>query len=238
MIVDKYLYPSLDRVNHQGIRYYLDPKGRHLPSVTTILDRTKTEESKQALQSWRNRIGAERAQSITVEAANRGTRMHKYLETYVKTGVMMEKGSNPFSWASYAMAQTVIEQGLARVDEVWGVEVPLYFPEIYAGTTDCVGLHDGIPSILDFKQSNRPKREEWIQDYKLQLAAYATAHNEIHGTDINKGVILMCVKPGESAPGEFDSRPQYQQWIIQGDEFKYWVQQWWKRVEEYYIKCA
>jgi genome maintenance exonuclease 1 len=214
---------------------YATPDGEKLPSVTTILDRTKSAESKQALNEWRKKVGAERAQAITTEAANRGTRMHSYLEHYVKTGEIKECGSNPFAWASHAMAQVVIDSGLKNVDEFWGVEVPLYFPGVYAGTTDCVGLHQGTASILDFKQTNKPKREEWIDDYKLQLAAYAEAHNEVHGTKIRKGVVLMCVKPDVSADGHVMSEPKYQEFVIEGEDFDHWRREWWKRVELYYL---
>lgn len=235
MIVTRYDYKSLTRESVDGKRLYATPDGDRLPSVTTVLDATKPEEKRQALQQWRNRVGHAQAQAITTEAANRGTRMHSYLEHYVKTGEIKPKGSNPFSWASHVMAETVIDQGLSQVTEFWGIEVPLYFPGIYAGTTDCVGLHQGIPAILDFKQSNRPKREEWIDDYKLQLAAYAAAHNEVYGTDINRGVILMCVRPTESEPGMYTTAPQYQQWIIEGDDFRVWTDRWWHRVEQYYM---
>lgn len=235
MITDRYSYHAIARETVNGRRLYATPDGARLPSVTTILDATKPEDKRQALQQWRNRVGHERAQAITTEAANRGTRMHTYLEHYVRTGSVKERGTNPFGWASHDMAQTVIEHGLNQVDEYWGVEVPLYFPKIYAGTTDCVGLHQGVPAILDFKQSNRPKREEWIDDYKLQLAAYAEAHNEVHGTHINRGVILMCVRPEESEPGQYKSPPQYQQWIIEGAEFDRWTREWWNRVEQYYV---
>ena len=206
-----------------------------MPSVTTILDRTKSEEKKQILQQWRNRVGHERAQAITTDAANRGTRMHKYLEDYVKENSMPTKGTNPMSWASYAMAEKVIAEGLVNVDEFWGVEVPLYFPEVYAGTTDCVGVHRGEQSILDFKQSNKFKKREWIEDYFLQLAAYAEAHNAVHGTDINKGVILMAVKPELNEQYEIIKPPEYLEFIVEGDEFKQYKREWWKRVESYFV---
>lgn len=235
MIAKKFDYAPLTRESIDGQRLYAAPNGDRLPSVTTILDRTKPEEKRQALQQWRNRVGHAQAQAITTEAANRGTRMHSYLEHYVRHGSVKERGSNPFSWASHDMAQTVIDQGLCQVTEYWGIEVPLYFPQIYAGTTDCVGKYQGVPAIMDFKQSNKPKREEWIDDYKLQLAAYAAAHNEVYGTTIQRGVILMCVRPEEVEPGVYKTQPQYQQWIIEGADFRHWTNEWWKRVEQYYM---
>jgi genome maintenance exonuclease 1 len=158
MITEKYQYRALTRKQVDGSRLYSTPDGAAVPSVTTILDKTKPEEKRQALANWKKRVGVEKAQQITTEAANRGTRLHTYLEHYVLDDVLKEKGTNPFSWASHRMAEVVIEQGLCNVDEYWGMEVPLYFPQIYAGTTDCVGVHNGSPAIMDFKQSNKPKK--------------------------------------------------------------------------------
>jgi genome maintenance exonuclease 1 len=160
--------------------------------------------------------------------------MHSYLEYYVKSGEMLERPSNPFAWASHAMAQTVVDQGLKNVSEFWGVEIPLYFPDIYAGTTDGAGVHLDSDCILDYKQTNKPKRREWIDDYFLQLAAYAEAHNAVYGTHIHKGVILMCVRPTVDDQQNILTPPQYQEFLLEGDEFEHYRQQWWKRVEEYY----
>jgi len=234
MITERYDYKSISRTHVNGTRLYQTPNGDKVPSVTSILDKTKPEEAKKALNEWRKRVGVQKAQQITTEAANRGTRMHTYLENYVLDGVIKDKGDNPYGWASHDMATEVINKGLIHADEFWGTEVPLYFPGIYAGTTDCVGVHKGSPAILDFKQSNKPKKTEWISDYFLQLTAYAEAHNEVYGTDINKGVILMCVKPTEIEPGKYSKAPEYMEWIIEGDEFNKWKSEWWKRVEQYY----
>ena len=215
----------MSRVEIDGKRRYATPDGEKLPSVTTILDATKSEESKKALNEWRKRMGPAKAQAITTEAAGRGTRMHKWLENYIKTGETGEPGSNPYSKQSHTMAHTIISQGLSNCPEFWGTEVSLYFPKIYAGTTDLVGLHNSDEAILDFKQTNKPKKREWIEDYFLQLTAYANAHNEIYGTKIRKGVILMC-----------SADNQYQEFIVEGNEFDHWSDRWWKRVEEYYTK--
>jgi len=162
--------------------------------------------------------------------------MHTYLEHYVKTGELKDRGSNPFGWASHAMAETVIEDGLKNVSEFWGVEIPLYFPSLYAGTTDGCGIHLGDESILDYKQTNKPKKQEWIEDYYLQLTAYALAHNEVYGTNIRKGVVLMCVKPEVDAMGNPLGRPQYQEFILKSEDFDYWSDQWWRRLELYYLQ--
>jgi hypothetical protein len=208
-----------------------------LPSVTTILDKTKSEESKEALNRWRKSVGHERAQQITTEAANRGTRMHTYLEHYVKTGELKERGSNPFSWSSHVMANTIIEHGLKNVNEFWGIEVPLYFPKVYAGTTDGAGIHLNEEAILDYKQTNKPKRREWIDDYFIQLCAYAEAHNELYGTKIRKGVVLMCVKPDIDEQFNITKPPAYQEFVLEGAEFDKYRDLWWRRLEQYYLTC-
>ena len=236
MYIPKFNYSELSRTTEAGKRLYQTPDGRKVPSVTTILGATQPEEKKQSLQNWRNSVGAERAQAITTEAANRGTRMHKYLEDYIRNGVISERGSNPYSWASHKMAQTVIEDGLKNVNEIWGVEIPLYFPQMYAGTTDGCGLHMGEESILDYKQTNKEKKREYIEDYFLQLVAYSEAHNEVYGTKIRKGVILMCVKPDiDPMTMEPMNRPQYQEFILEGNEYDKHVNIWWHRLEQYYM---
>lgn len=225
MITERYDYTPIKRKQIDGKRLYTTPTGEAVPSVTTILDKTKSEEKKQALHNWKKRVGEAKAQEIVTEAAGRGTRMHKWLEDYCIADKINEPGSNPFSQQSHKMAGIVIEKGMSKVSEIWGTEVPLYFPKIYAGTTDCVGMYDGAPAIIDFKQTNKPKKTEWIGDYFLQLAAYAEAHNEIHGTNIQKGAILMCSKDYE-----------YQSWVLEGEEYKNTVKMWWNRVEEFYTK--
>ena len=231
----KFDYQPIPRVVVEGKRFYATPDGKNLPSVTTILDKTKSEESREALNRWRRSVGAEKAQQITTEAANRGTRMHTYLEDYVKTGEIKERTTNPYSWASHAMAHVVVEKGLKNVNEFWGIEVPLYFPGIYAGTTDGAGIHLNEESILDYKQSNKPKRREWIEDYFVQLCAYAEAHNEVHGTRIRKGVILMCVKPDVDEQFNIIKPPQYQEFVLEGSEYDKYRDLWWRRVEQFYL---
>lgn len=223
LLINKFNYEKLTRDESSGKRLYATPSGHKVPSVTTILDKTKPEESRIALANWRKAIGEAKAQAITTEAANRGTRMHKFLEDYVKGVPMNESITNPFAQQSQKMAKIVIAKGMCNVSEVWGSEVPLYFPELYAGTTDCVGVHLGESAILDFKQTNKPKKREHIDDYFIQLTAYALAHNEVHGTDIRKGVILMCSKDFE-----------YQEFVLESKDFDYWTERWCKRVSEYY----
>jgi genome maintenance exonuclease 1 len=229
MITPRFNYVPLARETLEGKRHYALPDGTRVPSVTTILEKTKPAEARQALQEWRNRVGVERAQQITTEAANRGTRMHTYLERYVKNDDIGDFPANPFAQPSWFMAAKVILEGLHHADEFWGSEVPLYYSGLYAGTTDLVGVWKGEPAIMDFKQSNKIKKREWIDDYFIQLAAYAAAHNETHGTQIRTGVVLMCVKPAT----EHDD-PVYQEFVLDPKDFDHWQDQWMRRVELYY----
>ena len=233
MIVNRYSYTPINRTTIDGKRHYLLPDGRPVPSVTTILDRTKPEEKRLALANWRKRVGEQKAQEITTEAANRGTRMHAYLEHYVLTQDMKPLPGNPFAHPSWFMAAQVILEGLCHVDEFWGVEVPVYYSGLYAGTTDCVGVWKGRPAIMDFKQTNKPKKREWIEDYFLQLAAYAAAHNDTHGTAIDTGVILMAQQPELLEDGSY-SKPVYTEYTVESDEFAHWHNEWLRRVEQYY----
>ena len=234
MIVQRYNYSPLDRTTIDGKRHYCLPDGSRVPSVTTILDRTKPEEKRQALANWKKRVGEQQAQQITTEAANRGTRMHAYLEHYALQTDMKPLPGNPFAHPSWFMAAEVILQGLGNVDEFWGVEVPVYYSGLYAGTTDCLGLWKGQPAIIDFKQTNKPKKREWIDDYFIQLAAYAAAHNNTHGTDIKTGVIMMAQQPASLPDGTL-SKPVYTEYVIEQEEFEHWNNEWLKRVEMYYL---
>jgi genome maintenance exonuclease 1 len=234
LLQERYTYVKFDRESVEGKRLYATPDGGKLPSVTTILDKTKPAEKVAALQAWRKAVGEKKATEIVTEAASRGTRMHKFLEDYITTGILNDPGTNPYSIQSHKMAKHILENGLVNVNEVWGVEVPLYYPGLYAGTTDCVGVHLGDGAIMDHKQSNKPKKQEWIEDYYLQLVAYALAHNKVHGTNIQKGVVFMCVKPPEIGKTLTWGEPEYQEFILTPEEFPHWENQWWARVEQYY----
>jgi genome maintenance exonuclease 1 len=222
LIKNKFIYEKLTRVEVNGKRKYEAPGGTPVASVTTILGETK---DKTHLIEWRKRVGEQKAQEITTEASGVGTRMHKYLEDYIDTGAWPVPGSNPYAQQAHQMASTIKTHALDDVNEIWGSEVPLYIPSLYAGTTDLVGLYKQQPCIMDFKQTNKPKKAEWVEDYFLQLTAYALAHNEIHGTDIREGHVFMCSRNLE-----------YQQFDIWPDEFDYWKAKWWDRVYQYYEK--
>ena len=220
LIIEKHKYTPIERKSIDGRRKYLTPDGNSVASVTTILDATK---DKTHLIAWRKRVGEQKAQEIVTEASSVGTRMHKYLEDYVETGVWPTPGSNPYAQQAHKMAGQVRDKALVDVDEIWGSEVNLYMPQMYAGTTDLVGQYKGNACIMDFKQTNKPKKPEWITDYKLQLAAYAMAHNYMHKTEITKGVIMMCSKDN-----------YYQEFVVEGNEFKEYQHKWLGKVSEYY----
>jgi len=227
MLTNKYDYNSLKRKNVNGKRhYYLEGQAEStpVPSVTTILSATAPQEDVDALKRWRRNVGYATANQISTESANRGTRVHKYLEKYILTGELPTPGTNPYAQHANGMATCIMNYGLCMVDEYWGTEVHLYFPQIYGGATDCVGVHAGDEAIIDFKQSNKLKKREWLDGYFLQTVAYGQAHNELHGTNIKKGVIMMVTPEWE-----------YQEFIIKGNEYDKFRKEWWKRVEQYYM---
>ena len=184
--LNKYTYVQGTRFMDNGSRNY-DVAGQRLPSVTTILGKTKDDTF---LKDWIKKKGEKEAERIKIASATRGTSMHKYLENYV-----LGKGYEDLTdlgQETKRMAQKVIDVGLAPVSEYFGSEVTLYYPGLYAGSTDLVGIHNGKETVIDFKQANRPKREEWIGDYKLQAGAYAMAHDYVHKSNIEQCIIMVC----------------------------------------------
>ena len=178
----KFDYPASSRALVRGHRQYTIGDFK-LPSVTTILGQTQSEEKKKKLAEWRARLGASQADRQRDLAATRGTSMHKYLEAYLDGSGHLDMTS--IGKEAGTMARKVIESGLGDLEELWGLEVTVYYPDLYAGATDVAGVYAGKESIVDFKQTNKPKRREWIGDYFLQLGAYAMAHNYVYGTKIN-----------------------------------------------------
>ena len=219
-----YVYPRTIREAINGERHYVAGKEK-LPSVTTILSGTQDPEKAASLQNWRDRVGEATALKITEEAAARGTAMHKILERYVGESGYLDLTKVGLN--AHNMAIRVIEQGLCNVTEYYGIECTLHYPGLYAGQTDMVGVHKGEDAIIDFKQTNKPKRREWIEDYCLQLAAYAMAHNFIYKTKITKGVVMMCTKDN-----------YYQEFVIEGLEFQKYMHNFLRRVDEYYSSRA
>ena len=217
-----YEYKKLDRRDggSQG-RVYVDTAGNSIPSVTTILGKTK---DMTHLIAWKKRIGEDKAKQITEESAGLGTTMHAHLEAYV-LGEQRPGGTNYGRLMAQKMADTIIAEGLIDVDEVWGVEAHLHYENLWAGTTDLVGVFQGKPAIMDFKTTIKPKKREWVEDYRLQLAAYAMAHNLLHGTDIQTTVVFMVSRECE-----------FQRFVWSGHEFEESTVLWSNRVADYYNK--
>ena len=217
-------YPTSTRALIDGKRHYDVGIQEKLPSVTTILQATQSDEKKAILAKWRQNVGENKAEFIKNDAAERGTIMHRILEGY-----LLGQGHADLSdqgQLAGVMAKKVIESGIrGHLDEIWGSEITVYYPGLYAGATDCVGVYDGRPAIIDFKQSNKPKRKEWIEDYFVQLAAYAMAHNYVYDTKIQSGIILMCTKD-----------KLFQKFEIKDKEFQRFLWEWLRRVDLYYEK--
>jgi genome maintenance exonuclease 1 len=217
---NSYRYPKTVREAIDGKRHYVMGKEK-LPSVTTILSATESPEKTAALAKWREAKGEEVATRIVDEAAARGTAMHKILEKYIDESGYLDLTN--VGKDAHNMAIRIIEQGLCNITEYYGTECTLHYPGLYAGQTDLVGIHKGEDAIIDFKQTNRPKKREWLSDYFSQLSAYAMAHNFIYKTKITKGVIMMCSKDH-----------YYQEFVVEGKEFQKYKHNFLRRVNEYY----
>ena len=209
----KFTYPKSVRSLVNDARHY-DVGDEKLPSVTTILSATQSDEKRESLANWIAKKGKN-------EAAKRGSAMHSILEHHILGNNVLDL--TDVGQEAHRMAKVVIEKGFPQLEEIWGSEVVFAYPGLYAGQTDLVGVYQGRESIVDFKQSNRPKREEWIEDYYYQGVAYATAHDCIHGTNIEQCVIMMCT------PDLF-----YQQFVLNGARFRQYKWKWLERLSEYY----
>jgi genome maintenance exonuclease 1 len=214
---DKYSYVTGTRIEDHGTRLY-DVNGSRLPSVTTILGKTKNQ---QFIKDWKAKVGEQEADRIKNLSSNRGTAMHKFLEHHI-TGVGYDD-LTALGQEAKAMAEKVIDVGLAPVEEYFGSEVTLYYPGLYAGSTDLVCLHNGRETVVDFKQANRPKKKEWIEDYYLQIAAYAMAHDYVHNSCIEQGVIMVCT------PDLY-----YQEFVVSGAELRQYKHKFLKRLDSYH----
>ena len=214
---NKYNYITGTQHTDQGSRSY-DINGARLPSVTTILGATKNQ---QFLKDWKAKVGEENAERIKNHSSQRGTAMHKFLESHV-----LGTGYDDLTWIGQEakpMAQKIIEEGLLPVEEYYGSEVTLHYPGVYAGSTDLVCLHNGLETIVDFKQANRPKKLEWIDDYFLQIAAYCMAHDYVYGSKIQQGIIMVCT------PDLY-----YQEFKFSGADLRSWKHKFLKRLDMFY----
>jgi len=216
----------MDRITRSdGVRHYVCPDtGRHLPSVTTIIDATA---DKSGLILWEQRVGKAKADQVRREATGLGGLMHAHLEAYVQ-GVPRPRGNNAVRVMAERMADTVIKNALPQVAEIWGMEIGLRMPDLYAGTTDLLGLFNGQEAIMDYKTTRATlKTREQIHDYFDQMAAYALAHDAVYGTKIKMGVIFMVTR--ECA---------YRQYVLEGLEFERHQMSFLSRLERYMDKIA
>jgi len=217
----KYNYLDPVRVDGPEGRVY-SAKGEKLPSVTTILGQTRSKEKEESLSRWRHKVGEIEADKIRDNAAARGTIMHRILEGYIKGEGHMDL--TDIGQEAGVMAQNLIDSGFKdSIDEVWGMEMMMYYPGLYAGACDIAGVYEGVEAIMDFKQSNKFKKREWIDDYFIQTAAYAVAHNYVYGSNIQSGVILISVKDGTIL-----------KYVSKGKEFQGFMWEWLRRVDLYY----
>ena len=200
-----------------GTRVY-EISSYRLPSVTTVLGATKNQDF---IKKWKAKVGEEQAERIKNHSSSRGTCMHKFLEHYVLGTGCVDLTS--IGQEARPMADKIIEIGLAPVEEYYGSEVTLHYPGLYAGSTDLVCSHNGMETVVDFKQSNRPKREEWIEDYYMQIAAYAMAHDYVHRSNIQQGIIMVCT------PDLY-----YQEFKFSGTTLRSWKHKFLKRLDAYY----
>ncbi len=189
---NKFNYPKSSRSIEDGLRKYL-VNNQKLPSVTSILQQTKSDEDKAALKNWIERVGPAVANRIKNEASATGTSMHSYLEDFLRGRINESFFESNEKYKN--MAKEIIDKGIkGKLEEIYGVETTLVYPEKYAGTADLIGVYQGKSVVIDFKQANKIKKNEYIQDYFLQLGAYTLAHDVVHGTKMQAGIILLCTK--------------------------------------------
>ena len=218
---NRFIYPASTRSMINGSRHYSIDNSR-LPSVTAILSATKSEEDKAGLAAWKERVGHKQAEIIKREASSRGTSMHDYIEKFLLGKLNLDLlGDNT---RERMMADQIIENGLRnKLSEIWGCEATLYYPSKFSGTADCIGVYENKETIIDFKQSNKPKKDEWIDDYYLQCAAYSLAHNKVHSSNITQAAILLCTKDNI-----------FQRFIVEGERLINYQNQFLEKVEQFY----
>ena len=220
MYKNKYTYPELVRVEKNDIRYYRDSKENLVPSVTTILSATG---DKSGLDAWRRRVGPKAARAVVDEATTIGTAVHLAIENYLYGKEWKNFTDDKMGLMSQQIAQRFIDDCLDDIDEVWGLESGLVVDGLYAGTADCIGMFKGKPTIIDLKTAKKIKRKDWIEDYFLQGAPYANAHNVMHGTQINSIAILMV-----------DRDLLFKEFFVSENEFDNFTDKWKKRIIGYY----
>ena len=215
-----YDYPKSVRSLINDERHY-DVSGMKLPSVTTVLSATQSPEKKASLAKWRAKVGNEEAERVRVNSTDRGTRMHSILEGYLLDKPVLDATENGAE--AHRMAKAIIDQGLPDLSEINGSEAVLYYPDLYAGSSDLVGIYQGRDTIIDFKTTSRPRMDEWNTDYYLQGVAYLEAHNYVYKSDLDQ-VVLLCVTPDCFV----------QKFVLNGARLRQYKWEWLKRLDEFY----
>lgn len=219
----RFAYPEMTTTQVKGLRLYETPTGQFYPSITTMLGETQPAEKREALRKWQLSLGLEQANRKTREAADRGTAVHLLIERYLKKEQLIQSDEK-FKPEDVSLFNA-LKLKLNSIKEVWGQEVALYSTELeLAGRCDCIGVYKNKPCIIDFKTSGRIKGSDQIEDYRLQLCAYAIMHNEMFNTDIHDGIILMASDSG--FPQEF---------AVKLDDY---VEPLKKRIKEFYTKLS
>ena len=220
MIANLYQYPELTRVEKNDVRYYQDSLSNLVPSVTTILSATGDHSG---IDAWKRRVGPKTAKAVVDEATTIGTAVHLAIENYLYGKEWEHFTDDKMGMLAHQIAKRFICDCLGDIDEVWGLESGLVLDGLYAGTADCIGIFRGKPTIIDFKTAKKIKRKDWIEDYFLQGAAYANAHNVMYKTNIESIAILMV-----------DRDLLFKEFLVNSKEFNSYTEKWKKRLIGYY----
>ena len=220
MVNQKFQYPELLRVEKNDVRYYQDSKDHLVPSVTSILSATG---DKSGINAWKRRVGTKFAKQVVDEATTIGTAVHLAIENYLNDCEWKNFLDDRLGLLAHQISKRFIEDCLSDIDEVWGLESSLVVDGLYAGTADCIGIYKGNPTIIDFKTAKKIKRKDWIEDYFLQGAAYANAHNVMFNTEIGSIAILMV-----------DRDLLFKEFLVEKKEFESFTNMWKQRIINYY----
>lgn len=230
-IVARYDYPQCQAITFpSGGRVYLTPRGDRVPSVTTIIGATLP---KDGLIAWRNRIGDEEADQITAEACRVGSTMHDRLEGFVSDYLHGRPDVPPETEEdklAYKLADNMRRFALLDLDEIWGIEAAVYCDDYYAGRTDLIGVFRGKSAVIDYKSAKQWKKPEWVEGYKMQIAAYNLCHKSMFGEGMQSGVILIAMRPPEKKP--------IQTFILDQSDLDRYEQKWLDLLDAYYTGQA
>ena len=187
-------FPELEVHNIKGLRFYETPTGEKYPSITTVLG--KQPGKQKGLQEWRERVGVAQAQIISGKAARRGSVFHNIVENYLQDNDISDfKQQNFMAWCMFGEMKSHLDE---KINEVVLQEQTMFSSKFkVAGRCDLIGVYKDKLSVVDFKTTTRTKKEEWIEDYFIQCAAYASMFEEHTGEPVEDVVIMMVAEDGE-----------------------------------------